>query len=64
MTLTFSDTHTLGAILAKQFVEDGAIKSQRYFVPDDLDCPLPEGKIVKVTLEYVPFSECEPAEKE
>lgn len=48
------------------FVEDGSINSERYFYPIDfekvgLKSPVQDGKVVRVTFEYVDEPEVEDA---
>lgn len=54
------DRHDVAACLVNYWHGLGIEKTQSYITPDDIGRPISGDRVVKVTLEYVPMSECEP----
>ena len=55
-----NDRHDVSACLVNYWHGLGLTKTQSYITPDDIGKPIQNNQVVKVTLEYVPMSECEP----
>lgn len=55
-----NDRHNVAACLVNYWCGLGITKTQSYITPDDIGKPIQDNQVVKVTLEYVPMSECEP----
>jgi hypothetical protein len=39
--------------------EEGISKRELYFYPDELPFPIPEGKVVRITIDYVALAKLE-----
>lgn len=55
-----NDRHDVAACLVNYWHGLGMTKTQSYITPDDIGKPIQDNQAIKVTLEYVPMSECEP----
>lgn len=54
-----NNKHDVAACLAQYFLDDAPACSVHYITTDDVYRPLPDGKIIKVTVEYCPAGEAE-----
>lgn len=41
------------------FVKDGLQKREIYFYPDELEFPIKDGKVIRVTIDYVSLAKLE-----
>lgn len=54
-----NDRHDVAACLVNYWHGMGVAKSVSYITPDDIGRPIEGDRVVKITLEYAPESECE-----